>query len=87
MSNGLQLTKAQLQDLERIASISDGALSIDDLYDAVNHIVRRLIHNDGLILNLLDPNKSKYTVAVRTATDLPPIPVPLVTLVRRPVLA
>jgi len=68
MSNGAQLTRAELQDLERIASISAGALLIDEVHDAVDHIVGRLIQNDGLILNLLDADKSSFTVVVRTGT-------------------
>jgi len=68
ISNGPLLTRAELLDLERIASISAGSLSIEPVYDAVDHIVGRLIDNDGLILNLLESDGTRFTVSVRTGS-------------------
>jgi signal transduction histidine kinase len=64
--NGPTLSRTELLDLERIASISAGSLSIEPVYDAVDHIVGRLIDNDGLILNLLESDGTRFTVSVRT---------------------
>jgi len=62
----LQLTRERLLDLDQIANIAAGAMSIGEVYDAIDLIVGRLIPNDGLILNLLEPDRTLFRVVLRT---------------------
>ena len=75
VEQSVHLSREQLVELDKLATVSASALAMDDVYEFVDDAVARLIPNDGLILNNLNKDGSTFTVALRTG-PMPPNRVP-----------
>lgn len=66
LSEPLHLSREHLTELDKLAAIAASAISIDEVYEFVSDALNKLVPNDGLILNLVDIDRSEFSIALRT---------------------